>query len=56
MELRGTTVCDGTLDGGPGPCFISTSCNGAPGLQWVKQEQGIKVELQGKEWFFTVRR
>src|SRR4051812_45023766 len=56
VELSGTAVSIGELDGGPGPCFVPKATIEVPGLQVARLGWGMKISYKTREWNVRARR
>ena len=51
VALRAGQVDIGTIDGAPGPCFVSNESAAAPGLTIESRARGISIRCGGRRWF-----
>ena len=55
VELRGSSVSIGELDGAPGPCFLATATIEAPGLTMTSTANAVIVRYNGRVWQIPAR-
>jgi len=56
VELSGSTISIGDLDGGPGPCFLSSDSTQSAELSCTKSGNGLKIHYAGREWFIAAKK
>jgi hypothetical protein len=51
LALRAGVIEEGSLDGGPGPCFIEHRLHAVRTLQVVPDRNGLAVTMQDRKWY-----
>ena len=55
VELAGSRVTIGDIDGAPGPCFIPDNSVTRPGLSFVRSDAGITARIGRRRWSFKAK-